>query len=515
MLTDCPHIVYSLADLKPGDHLCCLYQTEEEHRDLITPFLRQGLEQNEKVFYIVDERTAETILNYLTKDGVDVSVYINKGQLVILTVSDSYMKNKVFDPDMMIELLKTETEKALTEGYSALRVTGEMSWALRGLPGSKRLIEYEFKLNNFFPFNKALALCQYDMRKFIPEMLIEVLETHPIAVIGTGLYNNYYYIYPEKFQNAGLSKARLENWIDSIKTKRFEKEYRQLAEITSVYAFRITFSSDGGSYIETISSNLTIITGYTMDEVRTIDLWAKMIHADDSAGFMQFWKNILSGKTDNYEARLFKKDGDIIWLKIFGLPVWDYKRDHVISIIGAVQNITEQKSAEKLLQLQSEIAKNLTEGVYLIRASDGIIVYANPRFEEIFGYNAGELIGRHVAVVNAPTDKSPEDTAKEITDLLRNNKSWRGEIENVKKDGTLFWCYASVSSFKHMDYGEVWISVHTDITERKKIEEKLKKHLNELELFHRATIDREKRILELKEKIEELEEKLGMNMPDN
>src|SRR5690606_17227844 len=95
--------------------------------------------------------TAETIMGYLKDAGLDVDSYLRTGQFSILTVSDSYMKDGVFDPDRMIALLSTETENALQEGYSALRVTGEMSWALGGLPGSERLIEYEHKLNTFFP----------------------------------------------------------------------------------------------------------------------------------------------------------------------------------------------------------------------------------------------------------------------------------------------------------------------------------------------------------------------------
>jgi len=50
----------------------------------------------------------------------------------------------------MISLLITETEKAVAQGYPALRMTGEMTWVLRGLPGSERLLEYEAKLNRDF-----------------------------------------------------------------------------------------------------------------------------------------------------------------------------------------------------------------------------------------------------------------------------------------------------------------------------------------------------------------------------
>ena len=132
------YLLRTLAELEPGDHLCCIYETEEEHRSLVTPFLRHGLEKGQKTIYIVDARTAETVIGYLRDDGVKVEPYLEKGQFVIIGVKDAYMKEGVFDPDGMIELLRSETELALAEGYEALRVTGEMTWALHGLPGSER-----------------------------------------------------------------------------------------------------------------------------------------------------------------------------------------------------------------------------------------------------------------------------------------------------------------------------------------------------------------------------------------
>ena len=90
----------------------------------------------------------------------------------------------------MIALLRAETQRAIEEGYSALRVSSEMSWALKGLPGSERLIEYEAR-RTLLPGSGCLALCQYDRRPFDPQALLDVLETHPIAVIGTEIYDNF------------------------------------------------------------------------------------------------------------------------------------------------------------------------------------------------------------------------------------------------------------------------------------------------------------------------------------
>jgi DNA-binding NarL/FixJ family response regulator len=134
------HALWAMTDLHPGDQLCCLYKTEEEHRAMLTPFLRQGLEQGEKVLYIADAHSAETILAYLREDGLAVEPYLARGQLALLTRDDAYVRDGVFDPDSMIALLRAETEQARAEGYTALRVMGEMPPAAVGLPGSRRLI---------------------------------------------------------------------------------------------------------------------------------------------------------------------------------------------------------------------------------------------------------------------------------------------------------------------------------------------------------------------------------------
>jgi len=138
------------------------------------------------------------------------------------------------------------------------------------------------------------------------------------------------------------------------------------------------------------------------------------------------------------------------------------------------REISERKRAEEATRLQSDMMKNMAEAVYLIRASDGVIVYTNPAFEKLFGYDPGEMDGKHVSVVNAPTDKSPEETAKEIIAALDSTGAWSGEVHNIQKDGTPFWCYANVSTFDHAQHGQVWVTYHTDITERKRAEESLR-----------------------------------------
>lgn len=142
--------------------------------------------------------------------------------------------------------------------------------------------------------------------------------------------------------------------------------------------------------------------------------------------------------------------------------------------IIVIKDITQIKQIEEKQHLLAEIVSHMAEGVLLTRVGDGVIVYTNSKCERMFGYNPGELVGKHISTVNAPTDRSPEETATDVMRALNENEVWSGEAKNIMKDGTTFWSYAVVSTFEYQAHGKVWISIHQDITERKKTEESLR-----------------------------------------
>jgi hypothetical protein len=210
----------SVKDMIPGDHYCGIYRTDAEHRAIVTAFIRQGVERHEKMLYVVNIHTAAGLKALLASAGVDVDALLANGQLVILTAKDAYLKEGEFDPDKMIELLTKETEAALAEGYAALRVTGEMTWALAGEPGSERLVEYESKLNRFFPSSKCYAICQYDRRRFDSEVLLDVLHTHPKVMSGVDRYENenMYFVPTEAFLGPDRQSAVLDRWLHNLRS---------------------------------------------------------------------------------------------------------------------------------------------------------------------------------------------------------------------------------------------------------------------------------------------------------
>ncbi|MEE8399790.1 MAG: transporter substrate-binding domain-containing protein [Desulfobacterales bacterium] len=159
--------------------------------------------------------------------------------------------------------------------------------------------------------------------------------------------------------------------------------------------------------------------------------------------------------------------------------------------------IAKRKQAEESLRLQSEIVANMSQGVYLVRIRDLQIVYTNPVFEKMFGYDPGEMLGRDVSVVNTPTDMTSQETVNRIVGILKEDRTWQGEIQNIKKDGTLFWCYASAVLYDHPEYGEIIIAIHTDISERRQAEEQIRTSLKEKEVLLRELYHRTKNNMQM------------------
>jgi PAS domain S-box-containing protein len=135
------------------------------------------------------------------------------------------------------------------------------------------------------------------------------------------------------------------------------------------------------------------------------------------------------------------------------------------------RDVTDHKRMEQQLRLLSTVLGRAAEGVLLVRASDGTIVYANPRFAAILGYEPGELDGRPVAEIHWEDEPGgAERLAREIMERLEAGGEASFEIRNRRKDGSAIWCEAHVAAFDHPDHGRLWVAVQQDVTARRRAE---------------------------------------------
>ncbi len=202
-------------------------------------------------------------------------------------------------------------------------------------------------------------------------------------------------------------------------------------------------------------------------------------------------------KTKNFKETTWKQASDIVvhqkpvgTVEVYYLeerpqrdegPFLKEERNLINIITERLGEIIERKQSEEEIRLHAAMMDNVAEGVYLIGLDDLLIKWTNERFARMFGYDPGEMVGKHVDIINAPTTEvTPAETRIAITDVLKETGEWHGEIRNIKRDGTHFWCYANISLFDHPEYGKIEVAVNNDITERKQAEQKLLQSHNKL-----------------------------------
>ena len=168
--------------------------------------------------------------------------------------------------------------------------------------------------------------------------------------------------------------------------------------------------------------------------------------------------------------RHLKKNGEVIYVELTAQPVISKGKNarHVL-----VHDVTDRKQVEEELRMFGEIVEHMAEGIFLTRSLDGIIVYHNRAASLMFGALDGELTGSHISSLNAPTERDPQEIADEIIKNLNTTGIWEGEVKNIRLDGTDFLSYAQVTSFNHPKFGNVWVAIHQDITEKNKMVEDL------------------------------------------
>ena len=125
--------ISGLEKLGPHDHLCSIYENQQEHLAVAISFIRIGLDRGEKCLYMDDDGTFGGFREALQAKGIDVDHAVASHSLVSTTKQQAHLKCGSFDFDWMFSFWKEATERAISEGFSALRVIDETEWVLSAL----------------------------------------------------------------------------------------------------------------------------------------------------------------------------------------------------------------------------------------------------------------------------------------------------------------------------------------------------------------------------------------------
>ena len=260
--------------------------------------------------------------------------------------------------------------------------------------------------------------------------------------------------------------------------KESEWRNRIVSELTTDYIFVVNVDSSGILKLYWASDNLLRITGRTIHDAATPDLWKSIIHPDDRGRFFDFVNQILStAEAGELECRSLYKHGGERWVHIFARPQIG-EGNKVTTIVGAVQDITGRKQADEQLQESEKRFRNLVETtsdwIWEIDAN-GFYTYASPRISDILGFESTEIIGKK------PEDFMPPEEAQRVMGILTPIFASRSQFSNLEnknlhKDGHVI--FLETSGVPIVDNDGVFCGyrgIDRDITERKQAQEALKK----------------------------------------
>ncbi|MDB5277375.1 MAG: sensor signal transduction histidine kinase [Ferruginibacter sp.] len=237
------------------------------------------------------------------------------------------------------------------------------------------------------------------------------------------------------------------------------------------------------------------IFGYRYSQLNVhSNFWNYNIHPDDIDKIMKSINAAIEGVQENWfaEYRFLKANNEYAFVTDKGFVIRN-EQGKAIRMVGAMQDITQQKQKEQHLKLLESVIINASDAVMIIEAARGDeaempIVYINDALTRMTGYTAGELTGKTPKMFHGP--QSCRNEMKRLESAIRAEQHCTITTVNYKKNGEAFWIHMSVSPVSN-EKGCVthWIAIARDVTEDKlsamrlnTLNENLAKHAKELSI---------------------------------
>ncbi len=248
-----------------------------------------------------------------------------------------------------------------------------------------------------------------------------------------------------------------------------------------------------GSYVFNIaegywtsSEALDEIFGIGPDYQKTFGSWSEIVHSEHRTAMVEYFQNEVLGRKMPFNREYMitrRNDGNDRWVLGRGALFFD-EGGRPVKMAGTIQDITERKQAEIALRASEKLYNSLVETAHdlIWRCdSDGRYTYLNKAWEEIMGYGADEMTGRHFSDF-MDTDLAAKDM-RTFSRLLTEKGFVRSyETAHRRKDGSKVILSFNAKAVA----GENGTVIGTqgtarDITELKKAEEELRRSRGELE----------------------------------
>ncbi|MGQ9475638.1 MAG: MEDS domain-containing protein [Actinomycetota bacterium] len=395
-------LIPELRQTKPGEHLCHLFSAEEERVEVARAYVSEGLKRGQKVLIVSDGGKGDEILHLLVDPDQDLGGFLEREQLQVYDASRFYMPKGDFEVSTALSAWEEETRRCAEEGWNALRVLMDMSWALSEPPGWESLARYEAEINRLPGADHCLFLCQYDRRRFQPSFQLDLLRTHPRVIVDLELLDNVFYLPPGEFLNNMVPESVLEHHLLHLAERK-----RAVLEIEEARLF-------SQAVVDTIREPLLVL-----------DADLQVLAANQS-----FYRTFQVSPEET-EGRTVYSIGNRQWdipalrkLLEEVIPLNSSLRDYLVDhdfprlgrrtmrlnarrihgegnrpplILLAIEDVSEKEAALELLRRRERYFHRLVENSFdavTVLDAQGRHLYASPSTERVLGWKPEELLGK-------------------------------------------------------------------------------------------------------------------------
>ncbi len=264
-----------------------------------------------------------------------------------------------------------------------------------------------------------------------------------------------------------------------------EERYRLISRVTSDYTFSTELGPQGKMRLNWVAGAFEEITGYTYSDYVANGGWRAHLYPKDVEEDNDAMKTLLTNNKVISEVRTYNKSGQLRWARVYAHPVWDTEQNRLTGIVGAVQDITEQKQAEEALRNSEAIYRQAIEVAGAVPyhqtyEDNGTLIYdfIGDGIQEITGYTPQEFSGAlwdSLVLKRILLDDLVEYSWDEAIERVRSGDRpiWKCEHCIQARDGKIRWVFEAAVELRDengVSHGS--IGMFQDITEQKLTEER-------------------------------------------
>ncbi len=335
-----------------GTHFCQFYETKQDLLDVLVPYFKEGLENNELCVWVTSEFLNTIEATAAMKTAIpSFSKYFKKGQIEIFPHTVWYLKGGQFEMKRVLADWVRKHDQALTKGFSGTRVSGNPFW-IDNKKDWNDFATYEAEINKVIDKYKLVVLCTYSSKKCGFSEVIDVVQNHEFALIKQrGKWKN--------IESAGHNKME-------AALRQSEARFRSYIEMTD----QLGWTTNAKGEVEEDLPVWRKYTGQSFEEVKGTR-WSKAVHPNDVKRVAKVWKKAVSGKIPyEIEYRIRRHDGVYRHFLVRGVPVFGMD-GNIREWVGTCIDISGRKKAEE------ELVEHALQLEGLNKAKDEFVSFAS------------------------------------------------------------------------------------------------------------------------------------------